>query len=398
MRGIVYICEVGVIALDQEYGIISSWRYPEEHECETFEGLKRGRLPSELRRFLSDLSKSGVDTIIITEEDLQEGLSREGFKVEKASDAVLGELRRLKLDLLVKSGLAVSEGDAKEKLRAFALAMSEQRLKEFFAKPDLHAIQAIQTLDEVNKALNLLATRVRGWYGLHFPELDSLIDDPSSYARIMSEFGRKEKITQERLEKMGLSPKKVEAILTAVKESKGGDIRDEDLMEVSALARQIIELSSMRERLLRHLEKGMEDVAPNLTAVAGATIGARLMAKVGSLEKLALLPASTIQVLGAEKALFRALRTGVKPPKHGFLFQHQAVHSAPKWQRGKIARSLATKIAIASRIDAFRGGREREVEEKLRKRLEEIRVKYSKPPDRERTSMKVKRRRGRRRR
>jgi len=100
------------------------------------------------------------------------------------------------------------------------------------------------------------------------------------------------------------------------------------------------------------------------------------MAKAGGLDRLAMLPASTIQILGAEKALFRALRTGARPPKHGILFQHEAVHAAPKWQRGKIARTIANKIAIAARVDYYRGSEEASIKVSLDKRLASIREKY----------------------
>jgi nucleolar protein 56 len=124
----------------------------------------------------------------------------------------------------------------------------------------------------------------------------------------------------------------------------------------------------------------MNKIAPNITMTAGATIGARLIARAGGLERMARLPASTIQVLGAEKALFRAIRTGSRPPKHGILFQHEAVHMAPKWQRGKIARTLANKIAIAARIDFYRGEKAGELTGMLEKRLAEIKIKYKEPP------------------
>jgi nucleolar protein 56 len=124
----------------------------------------------------------------------------------------------------------------------------------------------------------------------------------------------------------------------------------------------------------------MKRIAPNVTDVAGATIGARLMAKAGGLDRLAVLPASTIQILGAEKALFRALRTGARPPKHGILFQHQEVHLAPKWQRGKIARTLANKIAIAARVDYYRGTVDTSLKAAFDKRLEQIKEKYKEPP------------------
>ena len=130
-----------------------------------------------------------------------------------------------------------------------------------------------------------------------------------------------------------------------------------------------------------YVDRTMEEMAPNVRAVAGALLGARLIAIAGSLQNLAMRPASTIQVLGAEKALFRSLKTGARPPKHGLIFQHTLLHDAKRWQRGKIARVIAGKLAIAARADAF-GGRfigER-LKAEINKRLEEIREKYKEPP------------------
>lgn len=124
----------------------------------------------------------------------------------------------------------------------------------------------------------------------------------------------------------------------------------------------------------------MRTVAPNIKELLTAPVGARVIAKAGSLSKLAILPASTIQVLGAEKALFRSLRTGANPPKHGLIFQHSLIHSAPKWQRGKIARALASKLAIAARIDLFRPGlMDSSVSTRLNTRIAEIQEKYKEP-------------------
>ena len=106
-----------------------------------------------------------------------------------------------------------------------------------------------------------------------------------------------------------------------------------------------------------------------------------MISRAGSLPRLAVLPASTIQILGAEKALFRALKTGSSPPKHGLLFQHPLIHSAPKWQRGKIARALAAKIAIAARIDEYRHAEiDNSILENLNKRIELIQKIYAEPP------------------
>ncbi|HYA55748.1 MAG TPA: hypothetical protein VED22_03020, partial [Nitrososphaerales archaeon] len=186
----------------------------------------------------------------------------------------------------------------------------------------------------------------------------------------------------ENLSGRGFTDKKVEAILSARDRSKGGTISDGDLGRVKSLASLAVQLSALREGLDGYVESQMKKVAPNVAEVAGATIGARLMAKAGGLDRLAILPASTIQILGAEKALFRALRTGARPPKHGILFQHQAVHTAPKWQRGKIARTLANKIAIAARVDYYRGSEDASIKAGLDRRLESIREKYKEPPRR----------------
>lgn len=149
------------------------------------------------------------------------------------------------------------------------------------------------------------------------------------------------------------------------------------------LAGIILDLYRLRGTLDEYIEAVMKEVAPNITALVGAKLGARLLSLAGGLEELAKLPASTIQVLGAEKALFRALRTGGKPPKHGVIFQHPYIHKSPRWQRGKIARALATKLSIAAKVDQFSG---RFVGDKLVKefeeRVEEIRKLYPRPPPR----------------
>jgi nucleolar protein 56 len=131
----------------------------------------------------------------------------------------------------------------------------------------------------------------------------------------------------------------------------------------------------------KYLDDTMEEVAPNIKAMVGSLLGARLIAIAGGLTNVAKMPASTIQVLGAEKALFRSLKTGTLPPKHGIIFQHTYLHDAKRWQRGKIARALAGKLAIAARIDAY-GHRDisESLKTKLDMRIAEIREKYSEPP------------------
>jgi len=168
--------------------------------------------------------------------------------------------------------------------------------------------------------------------------------------------------------------------MLVTEKSRGGDITDANLSIVQTLAKQILELFELRKQLEELVETEMKRIAPNLSAILGTAVGARILARAGSLTNLAKMPASTIQVLGAEKALFRSLKTGSQPPKHGLLFQHASVHTAPRWQRGKIARAVAGKAAIASRVDYHGGGLNNILLEKLNVRVDEIGKKYVEPP------------------
>ncbi len=270
-----------------------------------------------------------------------------------------------------------------EALRQKSIAAAEEAIRQASSRPDLHLVQAIQALDDTDKYLNITATRASEWYGLHFPELAQMVQDNVALCKMISEIGGRGGYSADSLAGRGFTDKKVEAIMEAKERSKGGDISDGDIARVRSLASLAVQLSALRGGLNDYVESQMKRVAPNVAEVAGATIGARLMAKAGGLDRLAIIPASTIQILGAEKALFRSLRTGARPPKHGILFQHQAVHTAPKWQRGKIARTLANKIAIAARVDYYRGSEDPTIKAGLDKRLAGIKERYKEPPQRQ---------------
>jgi nucleolar protein 56 len=161
----------------------------------------------------------------------------------------------------------------------------------------------------------------------------------------------------------------------------GAEIEDSDLEILRSFCRLMGDLYKFRENSETYVEEVMKQVAPNMTTIVGAALSARLISIAGSLENLAKMPASTLQVLGAEKALFRSLKTGARPPKHGVIFQHTAIHQSPRWQRGKIARALSGKLSIAARIDSFGG---EFIGEKLRddvtKKVDEIKERYKTPP------------------
>ena len=332
---------------------------------------------NELEQFLTTLSTS----IVVNDSTLMKILRKKSIEVDLMEEKKIQTIQSSKLRVLVDSGFAKDEGDARGKLRDFAIQLSSSKVTEISESPDLHVIQAINMLDESDKIINLLSSRLREWYGLHFPELDNLIDTIGGYSKIVMA-GRRDDLNNNTYLDAGFPEEKAEMLSLLQKKSKGGQLSNENLKIVQSIAKQILDLFELRNELEKHIVSQMETVAPNLSGILGASVGARILARAGSLKRLASMPASTVQVLGAEKALFRALKTGSQPPKHGLLFQHQLVHAAPRWQRGKIARAIAAKAAIASRVDVYGAGKNETLFEKLNVRLTEIGEKYKEQPER----------------
>jgi nucleolar protein 56 len=370
--------ELGLLLLDEAHHPKGNFPFPKESRGKMFLDSSSGIISEPQVSWLK--SQVSPTEVLVCEPQIAQALQSSGFTVQTGTDEELRAIRRDQMQILVDSGLAASKEEAEEAIREVAMEISNLRIKEMSSSPDLQAMESVQALDELDKTANVLSSRLREWYGLHFPEITSLVDDNISLAKLVVTFKSRENYEAGLLEQMGYSKNKSKAIETAAKQSRGTDLRESDLARIVQLAEEAQHLFSLRDKVASHVEKTMREVAPNLTEVAGATIGARLIAKAGGLRKLAILPASTIQILGAEKALYRALKSGARPPKHGILFQHAAVHSAPKWQRGKIARSVAGKIAIAARVDTFRGSKDESVMQSLQSRLEEIRQKYKEPP------------------
>ncbi len=333
---------------------------------------------SELVGYLSEIA-----TVIETNNNsLYWILKRNSIDVQLMNNEDMEKIQTSKPKFLIDAGFAKDPSDAMTKLRDFAIQLSSSKISEVSQSPDLHIIQSINSLDEIDRIVNGISSRLREWYGLHFPELDNVIDSILGYSQIVLA-GKREDLSEKVYEDAGFPDSKVEMLSVIAKKSHGGDISPENLVIVQSLAKQILELNELRKKLEDHVQTQMVQLAPNISAVLGTAVGARILARAGSFKRLATMPASTIQVLGAEKALFRSLKTGSQPPKHGLLFQHAMVHAAPRWQRGKIARAVAAKAAIASRVDFYSGELNNTLLEKLNIRIEEISKKYKNPVPRE---------------
>lgn len=341
--------------------------------------LKDGNLVSYSKNLADILKMVSDEKLTVYGENLMDEVLKLKYSARKAAQEEVEKFEENKIDYLVKAGIFKSKEEAIQKIRELKIEAAEIKIKEESSRPDLHLSNTILALDEVDKFLNILSTRVREWYGLTFPELESILQDNVQYCKFVATVGKKENISSENLKDLNLPERKIDSILRVLESSKGGKVSDLDMERIASLAELALQLYKEREKLAERVDKLMDMIAPNIKSITGSTIGARLIAKAGSLEKLALLPSSTIQVLGAEKALFRALRTGTNPPKHGILFQHPEVHGAPKWQRGKIARAIANKVALAARLDFFGSGEAEGLAVSLQKRISAIKTIYSKP-------------------
>jgi nucleolar protein 56 len=322
---------------------------------------------------------------VVEEPEVARALIAEGFNVSiDPYSAVFALFRERILDFYVRIGVFKDVDEARKYIRDVSLELSRRGLRRVATKRDLLAIQSIRAIDDIDKTINLFAARLREWYSIHFPELDQIVGDHILYAKIVNSIGDRSLMDEDSLRRIGVGESLAKRIASMSRKSIGADLSEFDLKPIQTLARIMIELSELRSYLTDYNTLVMKEVAPNVTELVGPLLGARLLSLAGSLEEFAKMPASTIQVLGAEKALFRALRTGGKPPKHGVIFQFPEIHRAPRWQRGKIARALATKLAIAARVDFFTG---RFIGDKLKKmlieRIDEIKKLYQKPPPRE---------------
>lgn len=230
---------------------------------------------------------------------------------------------------------------------------------------DKNLVQAIRDLDDLIEVSNLMSERLHEWYGMHFPELADLAKD-DRYALLIAKHGDREGIVDE----LGLDI-----------QSMGADFDPEDMRAVQNLADTLCRIYDDRKDVEEYITSLVEEMCPNMCAILGGPLSARLISLAGGLERLASLPSSTVQLLGAEKAMFRHLRSGKNPPKHGVIHQYPDLRKAPYWQRGNIARALAGKVLIAAKVDEYKGdfcGDRLNAE--LRTRIADIKRRYPDPP------------------
>lgn len=325
---------LGVFAFDSEGELIDRVLFPAEPEgiAERLSGRSReeGMLLEKLAGYEVDAGPGNKAEGILRKESRQLALK---FKWVKSGAEYNRILSRVNVLL------------TKEKLRV--------------PKRDRIIMQVIGVLDELDRVLNVFIERLREWYGLYFPEAERAVQNHERFAGIVSQ-GRREDIKDKKIS--GLAGK-----------SAGMEFSDNDIKEMQGFSESILGMFRIKKSVTRYLESAAGKEIPNLSAIAGPVLSARLLSLAGGLEKIAKMSSSTIQILGAEKALFRHMRGGGKPPKFGILYAHPYVQKAPREKKGKVARLVAAKLSLAAKTDYFsKKDRSRELEKGLEKRVRKV--------------------------
>ena len=318
-----------------------------ENALSVINDVSEGILHEDLKNFLeANLpkvkkgSKNAGFHLGVNEPKLGNSITEQMSVPCKIDEAVTELMRgvRLHFSKLIKG---LKDGDVKQAQLGLAHSFSRSKVKFNVNRVDNMIIQAIALLDQLDKDVNTFSMRVREWYSWHFPELARVVADNYMYARLVTLLGKKEEISEEllpQIQEITDDPEKAAAVLAAARSSMGFEISDADISSILLFSKRVVSLTEYRKQLSEYLKSKMDVVAPNLAQLIGDTVGARLIAHAGSLTNLAKYPASTIQILGAEKALFRALKTKGNTPKYGLLFHSSFIGRAQPKNKGRISR------------------------------------------------------------
>ncbi|TVU03356.1 hypothetical protein EJB05_51118 [Eragrostis curvula] len=320
-----------------------------------------------LRKFLQ--KHCDGETLAVADSKLGNAI-KEKLKIDCLHNSAVMELMRGLRNQLTELMTGLGAQDLAPMSLGLSHSLSRYKLKFSPEKVDTMIIQAIGLLDDLDKELNTYAMRVREWYGWHFPELTKIVADNILYAKAVKLMGNRANAANLDFSELSLPENVEQELKEAAVISMGTEVSEIDLLNIRELCDQVLALSEYRGQLYDYLKSRMNTIAPNLTALVGELVGARLIAHGGSLMNLAKQPGSTIQILGAEKALFRALKTKHSTPKYGLIYHASLIGQAAPKNKGKISRSLAAKTALAIRYDALGDGEDNSIGLESRVKLE----------------------------
>ncbi|MCG3216236.1 MAG: C/D box methylation guide ribonucleoprotein complex aNOP56 subunit [Candidatus Heimdallarchaeota archaeon] len=378
----IYSTVTGFFVFDKDAILILFESYPKETEviATKIHNLSQNNKSEELEKIFKEILTDEIETNSLEVMDFAKNL---GKKCElNAKSSFYQEFVERLPQLLIEKGYITSEIEYNQLVKDVSIILSKKRVTDSSERIDKNVVHGILSMDDIDKTTNLFASRIREWYGVHFPEIIKEVQSNPTLCKIITNVGIRDNFTEDSMKSFGFSNEKSKHIVQLAKSSMGAKFEQIDLVPLRDVAQNTVDLFEERDKLEAYIEREIGKIAPNMQAVVGSAIAARMIALAGGLRELAMKPASTVQLLGAEKALFRALKTGAKPPKHGIIFQMPELHSCPWWQRGNIARAIAGRLTIAVRVDAFRGefiGDQLKAD--VNNKIVEIKEKYSEPPE-----------------
>lgn len=356
-------CIAGFIAFDEDLQIANYKLFNEDEIVSNLIKIEENEILDEEIELINEIAfdESSDEKKIIIETTKRKSQYKElgnYENIEVKTPNKGGEHLRANIDSVLEE---IGFSKSQEEIIQIYEKLAIYKIKKSSQEEDKLLIQAINSVDDIDESISKLVERIRDWYTIYFPEMDT-IGNNETYIKLIAESENREDILKNFKEHFS----------EEIEESTGADIEEEDLEMLKSFAESIYSLQKSRKELEVYIDSKMEAIAPNLRDLLGATLGAKLIAHIGSIKRLATYPASVIQIMGAEKAIFRHLKTGERPPKHGLIFQHPSVRGAKWWNRGKIARNLALKITLAVRKDVFSGEYDPSIAEDYLKKVEQI--------------------------
>ena len=332
-------CVAGFLAFNDDLKLIDYELFDDDNIDKLIKIENREVLPEELNLIERN---SNYETINIESLNRLSDYDIPNVNININSINKSGEYLRENLKSILTDIGFIEPGEYPGKINNIHTKLANIKMKNIASGDDKLLIQAINSIEDIDESISKIIERFREWYIIYFPEIES-VNNNEIYIKLIAEGGKRENIITNNPEYFTIESD----------ESNGADIEEDDLIILNNFVKSIYELQKSREEIINYINTKMIKIAPNLTDLVGASLGAKLISHGGGLKNLALYPASTIQIMGAEKALFRHMKTGDRPPKHGLIYQHPKIRSCKWWNRGKISRILALKISLAVKRDYF---------------------------------------------
>lgn len=365
MKAFITTTSFGFIATDEEFNVVDKFLF-EKKQIEILEKIQQKQIIEEEFELITRLSEK-YDEIII--ETLKTKSSYEIDEIEKISvekTTVHGDYIREHFDEVLTQ---LTDANIRKTMNETYNEITSEKIRESIKTNDVMIVETINSLEEIEDTAGKLIERLREWCTPYLPEMEKL-HNHELYSKVIATQTSRENIINSGI---------LDNTHVSLSENYDVDISESDLEIIKSFANSVYSLYESKNELEEYIDEKIKEVAPNMYDVAGANLAAKLIAHTNGLENLAKLPSSTIQIIGAEKAIFRHLKTGENPPKHGLIFQHPSIRGSNWWVRGKLARAVASKITIAARKDAFSNEYDPNLKVELDERIEEIKKSHPFP-------------------